>query len=110
MRKEEKQEQDHRREVNMESEGVRQLMLGVTRLTIQERRDIDKDSAEIRQLEKEMGQMSIQILEIASTIGNTTGGIEGYKRKYSSQMKGRDEERIKRIKRRKRKRKRTTQV
>ena len=81
MRKEEKQEQDHRREVNMESEAVLQLMLGVTRLTIQERREIDKDSAEIRQLEREMGQMSIQILEIATTIGNTTGGIEGYKRR-----------------------------
>ena len=81
MRKEEKQEQDHRREVNMESEEVRQLMLGVTRLTIQERREIDKDSAKNRQLEREMGQMSIQILEIATTIGNMTAGIEGYKRR-----------------------------
>ena len=81
MRKEERHEQDHRREVNMESEGVRQLMLGVTRLTIQKRREIDKESAEIRQLEREMGQMSIQILEIATTIGDTTGGIEGYKRR-----------------------------
>ena len=65
----------------MEIEGVRQMLLGTAISNTQERRDIAKDSAEIRQLEREMGQMSIQVLEIATTIGNTTEGIEGYKRR-----------------------------
>ena len=65
----------------MEIEGVRQMLMGATISNTQERREIAKNSAEIRQLEREMFQMSIQTLEIATTIGNTTGGIEGYKRR-----------------------------
>ena len=81
MKKDEKQEEEHRRESNIEIEGVRQMLMGATITNTQERRERDKDSAEIRQLERETGQMSIQILEIATTIGNTTGGIDGYKRR-----------------------------
>ena len=68
MKKDEKKEEEHRRESNMEIEGLRQMLMGATISNTQERRDIAKDSAEIRQLEREMGQMSIQVLEIATTI------------------------------------------
>ena len=80
MRKEEKQEQDHRREINMESEGVRQLKLGVTRLTIQERGA--RDNTEIRQLEMGIQQMTIlvKIPEIA-TVRNAIRGNERQQRR-----------------------------
>ena len=87
MKKDEKQEEEHRREVNMESEGVRQMMLGVTRLIIQERGA--RDNTERRQVEVGIQQMTIvQIPELA-TIRNEIVGNERQQRRvqFSNERK-----------------------
>ena len=82
-----KKEEVRRREINMESEGVQQMMLGETRSIIQERGA--RDNTEIRQLEMGIQQMTIvQIPEIAA-IRNAIGGNERQQRRvqFSNERK-----------------------